>query len=99
MLYESFRRALAIVEQCFEDICLIDQDILGTDERVANFLKIFPEVEDRESFKKKMMTQTTSKNRWDAFVAHWNSLKSSVSLDALLKKSLSSLLLCSDRVL
>ncbi|GLV32562.1 DNA primase subunit 1 [Carabus blaptoides fortunei] len=76
-MQHSVRRALTIVEQSFEDICLIDQDILGTDERVANFLKLVPDNDEKENFKKKIMTQNTSINRWNAFVNHWNSLKSS----------------------
>lgn len=75
----NFRRALNIVEHHFEDICLVDQDILGTDERVINFVKFIPEIDDRDDFKKKIMVENTSKRRWQAFVSHWKSLQSSVS--------------------
>lgn len=59
---------------------LVDQDILGTDQQVADFVKLIPEAEAREEFKKEMLTENNSQGRWDAFVRHWNSLRSSVSL-------------------
>lgn len=87
-IHHSIVRALNIVEHHFEDICLVDQDILGTDERVINFVKFIPEIDDRDDFKKKIMVENTSKRRWQAFVSHWKSLQSSRSL----KKSMRNLI-------
>ncbi|KAL1491623.1 hypothetical protein ABEB36_012194 [Hypothenemus hampei] len=66
----AIKRALNIIESCFEDSIVKDQDILGTDERVKNFLKIIDE-EVRPDFKENMLkpSNNTSIARWEAFTA------------------------------
>jgi DNA primase small subunit len=62
----SLQRALRIVDQYFEKAVLVEQDILGTNDRVKDFLQ---NVEEnlRPLFKEPMLKHQTSVERWNAF--------------------------------
>jgi hypothetical protein len=57
---------LRIVDQYFEKAVLVEQDILGTNDRVKDFLQ---NVEEnlRPLFKEPMLKHQTSVERWNAF--------------------------------
>lgn len=64
--WRSFRRALRIIEEYFERLVLVEQDILGTEERLNNFLSNIDE-DLRSLFREPMLKATTSLDRWKIF--------------------------------
>ncbi|KAI4503978.1 hypothetical protein M0802_001381 [Mischocyttarus mexicanus] len=66
-IHKSIRRALEIIEEEFIPMCIEEQDILGTDERMEKFLGILPEEEDRTEVKNLFGQCTSSATRWKAF--------------------------------
>ncbi|RZB38620.1 DNA primase small subunit [Asbolus verrucosus] len=63
---DHFRRALKIVDEYFDKAILVEQDILGTDERLEEFLNNIEE-DIRPLFKETMQNLHTSEQRWNAF--------------------------------
>ncbi|CAG9764976.1 unnamed protein product [Ceutorhynchus assimilis] len=64
-IHTSISRALKIIDKYFPTI-VKEQDILGTDERLKNFLSILDD-NVRTQFKDCMTKVTTSAERWEAF--------------------------------
>ncbi|KAG5892628.1 hypothetical protein JTB14_019716 [Gonioctena quinquepunctata] len=65
-IHSSLARALSIIEKYFINDIVKDQDILGTEERLNNFLQIIDQ-DLRPSFKSVMKKAETSLDRWNIF--------------------------------
>lgn len=48
-------------------MCIEEQDILGTNERIEKFLAILPEEEDQQELKNSFGQCSSSTTRWKAF--------------------------------
>lgn len=70
-IHTSIKRALEIIEQYFFDMIVIEQDFLGSDERLQKFLAILDEG-IRLDFEKVLRQYNTSAERWKAFLDHYN---------------------------
>ncbi|KAK3915616.1 DNA primase small subunit [Frankliniella fusca] len=68
-LHHSIRRAKNIIEPQFESMCVEDQDILGTPEKMSKVLSLVPEDQMRQEIEKEMVKQSTSKARWAALTS------------------------------
>lgn len=62
-----FRRAINIIEEQFEEICIEEQDILGSSESVTKFLGTVLDDSLRNDIEKEFNNHSTSKARWKAF--------------------------------
>lgn len=65
-IHYSVQRAVDIIKPYFKEI-LKEQNILGTDEKLRDFLKII-DVDSREKYEKAMIDVEGSEARWSAFV-------------------------------
>ncbi|KAJ8917599.1 hypothetical protein NQ315_000082 [Exocentrus adspersus] len=65
-IHASLVRALSIIDKYFVDCVIKEQDVLGTDERLSNFLSIIDE-DLRSFFRTPMKNVGTSLERWNAF--------------------------------
>ncbi|XP_017877347.1 DNA primase small subunit [Ceratina calcarata] len=72
---QCIRRALQTIENVFVPFCVEEQDILGTEERVNQFLKIISDDECRDELKLLFDKCSSSKARWNAFVNYIKNLK------------------------
>lgn len=90
--YIFFRRALKISEKYFISAIIKEQDILGTKERLQNFLLLI-DSEIRAAFEEKMSPLDTSLDRWKAFVNCFDSLFQKVCT-FLLKKYILQFFFC-----
>lgn len=64
------RRAITIIDEYFLDI-LEEQDLLGTDERLYQFLAMLDQ-NPREKCEKILREYNTTLDRWNAFVQYYN---------------------------
>lgn len=67
-IHHSIKRALETIEPIFISMCIEEQNILGTDAGMENFLPILPDEEDRLELKGIFGQCTSSLARWNAFV-------------------------------
>lgn len=70
-IHPSTKRALEIIEQDFVNICIEEQNILGTDEGVENFFNVFLQNENaktKKDLQKIFKDIETSKGRWEALI-------------------------------
>ncbi|KAK2575139.1 hypothetical protein KPH14_008856 [Odynerus spinipes] len=74
-IHKSIRRALDIIESEFIPMCVEEQDMLGTNERMEKFLEVIPEDEDRVELKNLFGQCPSSKTRWNAFCDFVNNKK------------------------
>lgn len=74
-----FRRALNIIKPYFNDLMLIDQDILGNEERLKNFFKVIDQ-DIRQSIETAVLAVEGSEERWMAFVEQVKVLSQKVIL-------------------
>ncbi|XP_050310551.1 DNA primase small subunit [Anthonomus grandis grandis] len=65
-IHSSIQRALTIIDKYFLDAIVKDQDILGTEERLTNFLNLIDE-KVRSVFRDNMSNFNTSVERWKEF--------------------------------
>ncbi|KAK1124239.1 hypothetical protein K0M31_006615 [Melipona bicolor] len=69
-IHHSIKRALEMIEAVFVPFCVEEQDILGTDERMENFLQIIFDDDDRQELKVLLGQYNSSKDRWNIFVKY-----------------------------
>lgn len=74
------RRALDIIDPIFIEMCIKEQNILGTEEGIEKFLPILPNEEDRQEMKALFNRESTSEARWQAFVQYIESKRTEVQL-------------------
>lgn len=67
------RRALNFIEPLFDEVCIKDQDILGTDDRIRKFTALIPDDEFRNSVGTAMLSLRSSKERWQKFLQMYQS--------------------------
>lgn len=77
-----FRRALKIIDKYFPTI-VEEQDILGTEERFNNFLKLIDQ-DVRPSFKTPMKRAETSSEKWNIFEETFNEMLRNVFISFFL---------------
>lgn len=75
------RRALDIIDPTFVEICVKEQNMLGTEEGIEKFLVILPNDEDRQAVKALFNKESTSEARWKAFVQYVESKRTGVRLN------------------
>nr|CAD7588592.1 unnamed protein product [Timema genevievae] len=68
-LHHSVKRAKNFVEQQFLNI-VEEQDILGSPESIAKVLALIPDSEHKQDLEKEIQRHTSSRERWNALVAH-----------------------------
>ncbi|XP_014216064.1 DNA primase small subunit [Copidosoma floridanum] len=68
-MHHSVRRAVHIIEPMFVQMCVKEQNMLGTEDRVTKFLGIITEDDMRAEAKAELDKHTTSVKKWDAFVS------------------------------
>lgn len=74
--HHSVKRALQIIEPMFEEIILVDQNLFGTEQGVANLLLMVPDEAVRKDLAPKLnATPGDSKAIWKTFVKHFYSMK------------------------
>ncbi|XP_026675332.1 DNA primase small subunit-like isoform X2 [Ceratina calcarata] len=66
--------ALDMIRPIFVPFIVKEQDILGTNERLAKFLNVIYDAEDREALRSQMETLETSSQRWNTFVCYIENL-------------------------
>ncbi|CAH1108402.1 unnamed protein product [Psylliodes chrysocephalus] len=71
-IHSSIKRALKIIDKYFPTI-VEEQDILGTEERFNNFLKLIDQ-DVRPSFKTPMKRAETSSEKWNIFEETFNEM-------------------------
>ncbi|KAF7394513.1 hypothetical protein HZH66_007687 [Vespula vulgaris] len=64
------RRVLAIIEPEFIPLCVVDQNLLGTEEGVDYFLALLPDNEARTDVKRLFDDRTSSVDRWNSFTEY-----------------------------
>ncbi|CAL7945530.1 unnamed protein product [Xylocopa violacea] len=67
-IHHSIKRALEMIETVFVQVCIEEQDILGTDERINKFLQILSDEQDRQEIKSLFGQCNSGKDRWNVFV-------------------------------
>lgn len=75
------RRALDIIDPIFVEMCIKEQNILGTEEGIEKFLPILPNEEDRQEMKVLFNKESTSEARWHVFVHYIESKRTEVQLN------------------
>lgn len=76
----SNRRVLAIIEPEFIPLCVVDQNLLGTEEGVDYFLALLPDNEARTDVKQLFDDRTSSVDRWNSFTEYHKDMINSVRL-------------------
>ncbi|CAG0879964.1 unnamed protein product [Darwinula stevensoni] len=66
-LHHHVKRSVEIIRKSFKEVCVIDQDILGTENRMKQMLELIPEKAMRDDVAQVMSRQTTSQARWQCF--------------------------------
>lgn len=79
----SVKRALKIVEPTFVDFIIKEQNVLGTNSGVRNFLSII-DSKIKGNIEEVMYKVTTSEERWDAFVTEFDYMLRKVRLFSVL---------------
>lgn len=74
------RRALDIIDPIFVEMCVKEQNMLGTEEGIEKFLPILPNEEDRQEMTALFNKESTSEARWHAFVQYIESKRTEVQL-------------------
>lgn len=72
-LHNSIRKALNIIEENFIDFIIVEQDILGNDDRLKNFMRLLWDLPVR-NFEEVMKEGKTSLERWQVFVSQLQGL-------------------------
>ncbi|CAH0380999.1 unnamed protein product [Bemisia tabaci] len=72
-IHPSIQRALNFIEPLFDEVCIKDQDILGTDDRIRKFTALIPDDEFRNSVGTAMLSLRSSKERWQKFLQMYQS--------------------------
>lgn len=73
-----YRRALDIIDPIFVEMCIKEQNMLGTEEGIEKFLPILPNDEDRQEVKILFDKESTSEARWNAFIQYIESKRMGV---------------------
>lgn len=74
------RRALDVIEPIFIKICVEEQSMLGTEEKVLKFLGIIAEEEMRTEVKHILDQYPTSFTKWNAFIEFFRNKIQSVGI-------------------
>ncbi|XP_012282731.1 DNA primase small subunit isoform X2 [Orussus abietinus] len=74
-LHHSISRAVQIIKPTFEELCVIEQDMLGTGLGVRKFLSIIPESTWKSDLKALFDKCKTSQERWQAFLKYYENQK------------------------
>ncbi|KAK7868961.1 hypothetical protein R5R35_002593 [Gryllus longicercus] len=74
-VHHSIQRAINITKKYFVNMCIEEQDVLGTSKGVTQFLGAVADDHLRDELQKELMKHTTSLDRWNAFLAHVTGLK------------------------
>ena len=61
-------RGIDIIDSIFIEMCVKEQNMLGTEEGIEKFLSILPNEEDRQEVKILFSKENTSEARWNVFV-------------------------------
>lgn len=69
-IHHSIKRALDIIDPIFVEMCIKEQNMLGTEERIEKFLLILPNDEDRQEIKTLFNKESNSEARWNLFVQY-----------------------------
>lgn len=69
-LYASNRRVLAIIEPVFIPLCIVDQNLLGTEEGINYFLALLPDNETKRDVKQLFNDCVSSIDKWNTFVEY-----------------------------
>ncbi|EFN65021.1 DNA primase small subunit [Camponotus floridanus] len=69
-IHHSIKRALDIIDPIFVEMCVKEQNMLGTEEGIEKFLPILPNEEDKQEMKALFNKESTSEARWHAFVQY-----------------------------
>ncbi|KAJ8665019.1 hypothetical protein QAD02_006681 [Eretmocerus hayati] len=72
-IHHSAQRALKLIEPIFIEMCVIQQNMLGTESNILKFLGILNTEEMRQEVKELMDQFSTSLERWEAFVCFFRS--------------------------
>ena len=64
-MHPSVQRAVSIIKEYFEQLCLVDQDILGNKESWTKVLSLVPDDELRADFTKICETGKNGIDRWN----------------------------------
>lgn len=75
----DFRRAVNIIEPTFKEMCVEEQNMLGTEDGVTKFLGMFGEDDLRSEVKSVLDKYSTSIKKWEAFVNFFKDQIQSVS--------------------
>lgn len=75
-----YRRALDIIDPVFIEMCIREQNMLGTEDGIEKFLPILPNDEDRQEVKVLFSKENTSEARWNAFTQYIESKRTAVYL-------------------
>jgi len=78
IIIHYYRRALDIIDPIFVEICVKEQNMLGTEEGIEKFLPILPNDEDRQEIKVLFGKESTSETRWNAFIQYIESKRTGV---------------------
>ncbi|OXU26399.1 hypothetical protein TSAR_009767 [Trichomalopsis sarcophagae] len=70
-MHYSVKRAVSIIEPYFTKMCMEEQNMLGTEERITKFLGILAEEDLRNEVKAIFDKHSTSVKKWEAFVNHY----------------------------
>lgn len=70
---------MSVIEKQFVNMCVEEQDILGTPGAVQKFLSLIPDEPMRQELGKELQKQSTSKQRWDAVTKYVGDLRGKVA--------------------
>ncbi|XP_024945620.1 DNA primase small subunit [Cephus cinctus] len=72
-MHHSIRRAVDIIEPLFVPMCVIEQNMLGTEQGMNKFLLILPDETTRTEVRELFSKLENSSDRWEAFLKHYRS--------------------------
>ncbi|KAK0080689.1 hypothetical protein PV325_013506 [Microctonus aethiopoides] len=67
-IHPSVARALEVIAPIFVSFCVEEQNMLGSEDSIAKFMKLLPDEETRIEMRNLFEKYTTSVERWNAFV-------------------------------
>uniref|UniRef100_A0A1B6BYA8 DNA primase n=1 Tax=Clastoptera arizonana TaxID=38151 RepID=A0A1B6BYA8_9HEMI len=79
-LHPSVIRAATVIKEQFENVCIEDQNILGSNESVEKFLKLITDDSLRNEIEKGFSNHSSSKDRWGVFMKCFEYYKTSGKL-------------------